>query len=344
MKRRAFLRTCCCLPALAPLLPAHASTSGPVLRVLAWPGYADKDVVEAFEQQHEVRVELTVVDSDDALWLHMQAGRDIDVFAVNTAELQRYIQAGMALPLDLSRIANVQRQQPLFRAGAAIPGLSRNGRRYAVPYTYSGMGLIYNRKLVSAPPDSIQALWDPRYRGQVLAFDASSHNFCLAAMALGRPPFRLSHADWRPVLQKLIALRRNVLTFYNQPEEAVELFRSNPVALVFANYGSQQVRALRDAGADIGYVIPREGALAWLDGWVIHSASLQRGLAEAWINFTLSPAVSRLLTERHGLANTLDHAAEEEAERLVWLEPVEDAERRARLWARVRSGDRLEHF
>ncbi|PLX72710.1 MAG: spermidine/putrescine ABC transporter substrate-binding protein, partial [Azoarcus sp.] len=34
-----------------------------VLRVLAWPGYADPDVVKVFEQRTGSRVEVTVIDS-----------------------------------------------------------------------------------------------------------------------------------------------------------------------------------------------------------------------------------------------------------------------------------------
>lgn len=323
------------------------SQAGEVLRVLAWPGYADKDVVQQFEQRFNARVEVSIVDNDDALWQRMRAnqGRDFDVFAVNTAELQRYIDEGYSLPLDPGRIPNTRRQLPQFRDVAAIPGLTRGGKLHAIPYTYAQMGLIYNRQLVKEAPVSIQALWDPRYRGQVLAYDGSSHNFSLAALSLGRSPFRFQTRDWRPALERLIDLRRNVLSFYTLPEEVVELFRNNQVALVFANYGSQQVRALENAGADIGYVIPREGALAWLDCWVINSKTRHRELAEAWINFTLEPLISRAFSARHGLANTLDDTElGGSSSRSIWLEPVEDSERRSRLWERIRSGDRLERF
>lgn len=164
-------------------------------------------------------------------------------------------------------------------------------------------------------------------------------------MSLGLSPFRLREADWQPVVARLIALRRNVLAFYTQPEEVVELFRDQSVALVFANYGNQQVEALRAAGADIAYVIPREGALTWVDCWAIMSSSLQRRLAEAWIDFTLQPEISRHLTVRHGLANTLDGGdALQAGKAAIWLEPVEDPERREALWLRIYSGDRPERF
>lgn len=334
--------------ALGLLVLAAPVAAMETLRVLTWPGYADQDLVRIFERRHNVRVEVTLVSTDEALWkrLNANAGGDYDVFAANTAELKRYIDRGISVPLDLNHIPNVRNQLPRFRKLEDIPGITRGGQVYAIPYTYSEMGLIYNRQLVKVPPTSMSALWDPRYRGRVLAYDGGTHNFTLSAMQLGSGnPFRLGEEDYRRSVAKLIDLRRNVLTFYSQPEEVVELFRSHPVALVFANYGNQQVKLLQAAGEDIGYVIPREGALAWLDCWSVTHRARNKRLAEAWINFTLEAPVSQALTERQGLANTVRaKGAHESSSKLIWLEPVEDAPRRAALWGRIVSGDRPEKF
>lgn len=316
-----------------------------VLQVLTWPGYADEDLVEIFEQRHGVDVEITYISTDDALWARLnEAGpKRFDVFAANTAELTRAVAEKRTLPLDLAKIPNVQHQLPRFREHTAIPGITQEGRVHAVPFTYSEMGLIYNRKLVKNPPTTINALWDPAYRGQVLAYDGSSHSFTLAGQALGLSnPFQLSASDWPQVSQKLVELRRNALTFYSQPDEAVAWFNKTPVALIFANFGSQQVKQLQDAGADIGYVIPAEGALAWLDCWSILHDTPVPAIAHAWIDFMLEPPVSRALVERQGLNNTVDApAAEREQDKLVWLQPVEDIQRRTMLWNSIRSGDSL---
>ena len=340
--RRSGLRLLAAL-ALAASFPLAAAAAD-TLRVLAWPGYADPDIVKAFEQRHKVSVQMTIVGSDEMLWDRVSThdGADFDVFAVNTAELKRYLDKGLVVPLDLSHIPNVAQQQPRFRDRFAIPNLMRDGAVYAVPYTYSEMGLIYDRKQVAEPPTSILALWDPRYKGRVLAFDTGGHNFSIAALALGKAnPFQLDEAGYKETAAHLIALRRNVLTFYSLPEESVELFRDHKVALLFANYGTQQVQQLKKAGADIGYVIPKEGALAWLDCWTVTRGARSKALAEAWIDYMLEKPVSRALTERQGLANTIDSSAiDDRKNRIIWLEPVEDATRRSEMWGRIVSGDR----
>lgn len=325
------------------LLLAAAAHAGETLRVLAWPGYADPDIVKAFEQRFKVSVQVTIVSSDENLWERISArrGADFDVFAVNTAELKRYLDAGLVVPLNLASIPNIAQQQPRFRDRRAIPNIARGSDVYAVPYTYSEMGLIYDRQQIKTPPNSIGALWDPRYKGRVLAFDTGGHNFSIAALSMGLPnPFQLDEAAYQQAVMRLIELRRNVLTFYSLPEESVQLFRDHKVALLFANYGTQQVQQLKKAGADIGYVIPKEGALAWLDCWTVTRGAKNKALAEAWIDYMLEKPVGRALTERQGLANTVDPTSlDEQKNKILWLEPVEDAARRSALWARIVSGD-----
>ena len=78
------------------------------LRVLAWQGYADDDWVKEFEQQNNVDVKVVFIGSDDEIWAKIKGseGKDFDLFAVNTAQLQRYIDVGLVAPYDLAQVPN----------------------------------------------------------------------------------------------------------------------------------------------------------------------------------------------------------------------------------------------
>ncbi|TAH11453.1 MAG: extracellular solute-binding protein [Curvibacter sp.] len=332
------------LLALTACLWISAAQASGTLRVLAWPGYADADIVKAFEQRTGAKVEVSYINTDEALWsrISKNQARDFDVFAVNTAELQRYIQKSLVVPLNLRAIPNTQRQLPRFQSLQKIPGIVHGGKVFAIPYTYSEMGIIYDRQQVHPPPTSIKVLWDPRYQGKVLVYNGGAHNFALAAQALGsRSPFALQTAQWESAVHQLIGLRRNAMTFYSQLKDSVDWFQNRKAALLFANYGSQQFKQLQAAGLDVGYAIPQEGALAWLDCWVVTSGAKDTALAEAWINYTLEDAPGKVLLERQGLANTTGPSPYLGPEdKLIWLEPVENVERRNLLWGRILSGDR----
>lgn len=324
-------------------LPAAAAADNS-LRVLAWPGYADADLVKVFEQRTGSRVQVTFIDTDELLWqrVNQNGGRDFDVFAVNTAELQRYIASKLVSPIDASAIPNIARQQARFQDANSITGLVHAGNRYAVPYTYSEMGLIYDRQQMDHAPTSIAALWDPLYRGKVLLYNGGTHSFSLAAQMLGNSnPFQLQASQWPAAVDRLIALRRNAGAFYTRPDESIELFTHKFAALMFANYGSQQFKLLSSAGIDVGYIVPKEGALAWLDCWAITAQARNIALARQWINYMLEPEPGQALLERQGLANTTSPSPYlNTQDRILWLEPVENVTRREQLWERIVSGDR----
>lgn len=70
---------------------------------------------------------------------------------------QRYAHERLLAPIDLSRIPNRRRRLPNFQQLAAIDGLVEAGAAYAIPFTYSSMGLIYDRKQVPAAPRSMRS-------------------------------------------------------------------------------------------------------------------------------------------------------------------------------------------
>lgn len=327
------------------LILAHTSLAQQQLNILAWEGYTEADLVKEFEQKTGSKVDITLVHSDDELWhrVNKDGHENYDLIAVNTAELQRYLKKGYLRAINTAEIPNIQYQDARFQHTDKIPGLTARGQTFAIPYTYSEMGLIYNRKLVHKPPESITILWDKKYAGKILAFNTSNHNFTLAGISLGLPyPFQQTQAELNRSARHLVELRRNLLTFYSSPQEAVKLFKTQEIALIYANYGSQQLKALADVGADVGYALPKDGTLAWLDCWAIGRTA--GPLAEQWINFMLDEKASQRLSQNQGLASTRNSSIIHHNSQLMWLEPIEDAEARNQLWEQIISGDVLERF
>ncbi len=296
---------------------------------------------KAFEKQYDADVSVVFIGTDDEIWAKIKGseGEDFDVFAINTAQLQRYIDAGLVTPHDLAMIPNQQKTLPRFQDLSKVTGVMRDGKVYAIPYAFDSIGLIYDTDKVKAAPTSMEVLWDPQYQGRVLAYDNGEHNFSFTALTMGiEDPFHLSDEQMAAIKAKLIDLKHNVLTFYTTPDEALQLYENNDVALIWANYGQQQVKAMQDAGAHIKYVNPKEGALAWLDTWALTKGVRDKELAEAWVNFTLQPEISGALSERTGFGNTVTPFASAGADdKLVWLEAVENPTRRADLWNEVKA-------
>ena len=311
------------------------------LRVLAWDGYADQDWVKDFTQETGIGVDVVFIGSDDEIWAKIKGseGQDFDVFAVNTAQLQRYIKAGLVTPIDVAQLPNQKEVLPRFRDLEAVGGVTKDGNVYGIPFCFDSIGLIYDTDKVKTPPASMTVLWDPQYQGKVLAYDNGEHNFSFTALTLGYgDPFHLSDEQMAAVKDKLVELKRNVLSFYTTADEAQQIYNNNDVALIWANYGQQQLKALQATGAHVAYVNPSEGALAWLDNWVISKGVRDQAAAEKWINFMVGKKVGAELSERTGFGNTVTETGSAGADdKLIWLNDVEDPLKRSDLWNEVKA-------
>lgn len=311
------------------------------LRVLAWDGYADADWVKDFTATTGIGVDVVFIGSDDEIWAKIKGseGKDFDVFAVNTAQLQRYIQADLVSPIDVSKLPNQAKVLPRFRNLEAVGGVTKDGKVYGIPFAFDSIGLIYDTNKVKPAPTSMDVLWDPKYKGKVLAYDNGEHNFSFTALTLGyKDPFHLTADQMAKVKDKLVGLKHNVLSFYTTADEAQQIYQNNDVALIWANYGQQQVKAMQEVGAPVAYVNPKEGALAWLDNWVISKGARDMDAAHKWINFMISKKIGSELSKRTGFGNSVTETGSAGAnDKLVWLEPVEDPLKRSDLWNEVKA-------
>ncbi|MEJ1937935.1 extracellular solute-binding protein, partial [Nostoc sp. NIES-2111] len=140
------------------------------------------------------------------------------------------------------------------------------------------------------------------------------------------------------VKAKLGDLKKNAIAFYSTADEAQQIYNTNDIALIWANYGQQQMKAMQKAGAKVGYINPEEGALTWLDTWAITKGVQDFDLAEQWVNFLLDKKIGAQLSERTGFGNT--SVAMEGAnpkDKLIWLEAVEDPTKRADVWNEIKA-------
>ena len=114
LTRRLILSAAAALPLL--MAAGIASSEAKELRVLAWQGYADDDWVKEFQEKSGAAVKVVFIGTDDEIWAKIKGseGKDFDLFAVNTAQLQRYIDAGLTTPYDLDKLPNQKQTLPLF--------------------------------------------------------------------------------------------------------------------------------------------------------------------------------------------------------------------------------------
>ena len=143
------------------------------------------------------RSNVVFIGTDDEIWAKIKGseGKDFDVFAVNTAQLQRYIDAGLVTPYDLDQGAEPEGgAAALPRPDARSRGVTRDGKVYGIPFCLRfHRPHLRHRQGEAGARRPWTILWDPKYKGKVLAYDNGEHNFSFTALTLGiKDPFHLT--------------------------------------------------------------------------------------------------------------------------------------------------------
>lgn len=316
---------------------AQAAAEGEV-RLLVHEGYADADWVQAFEAEAGIKALVTYVGGVDEQIAKMKAseGRDYDVVAVDTASLKAFADQKLVAPLDPAKLTSLANLAPEFRP---LANATFDGKAYGVPLAWGSLGLVHDKEVFPEPPKSRSVLWDPAYKGQVISLDDANNCVNFAAIALGfADPFRLSDAQFAAVKRKLAELRPNLLTYYAGFDEGTTVWAENRVHLMFAMGELNRIN-LEKQGFDVGYTIPQEGAVGWLDNLTVSAGSPNPEAAYAWINFVLQPKIGADMTAKSGYGSTTAAApGMDYAGRLKWAVTPEDYARRQQLWNEVKAG------
>src|ERR1700722_11099387 len=84
------------------------------LNLLVWEGYADASFIKAFEEQHHCKVSASYMGSSDELVAKLRGGSagNYDVISPSSDVATSIAAAGLAAPLDLSKIPSYQKLFP----------------------------------------------------------------------------------------------------------------------------------------------------------------------------------------------------------------------------------------
>lgn len=320
------------------------------LRLLGWEGYADPSWVKPFERRYKAKVQISYVGSVDELFNKVRLqGANYDLAFPDASMIPRYVKAGLIQPLEMSRIRGLDKLQPFYRNQTYF---TVGGKRYAIPYTSGTTPIIYNRTLIPKAPTSWNVLFDPRYKGKVGMLDDSNNMTVVTALTLGiKNPLELTDAQFSQVTAKLARQRSLVRKYYSGPDEGANLLASGDMTVAPEMEPNMIDQLAKSNKFKFGVAYPKEGALAWVDNAVIPKGAANPALAYAYINYALTSKVQSGLANKYGLMPTIPvdrflkpavasrvQVAEKNLSKFQLLGPVEDPQKRADLWNRLRSG------
>lgn len=263
------------------------------LALLNWSEYLDPELVEKFEQQHNIKLRQTYFESDDLRdeMLLETNGMGYDLAIVNGIMIEPYVKRGWLAAATLEEIPNLKHVDDYWLE--AFNGV----RGYAVPYLWGTLGIAYRADLVETPPKSWMDLFKPaeQLRGKLAMVDSQRDALGMALKALGYSANSADSRQIRQAMELLLAQRPYVKTYtYLVLDEASALVKGD-VAMAMLYSGDALM--LQEHHDEIQYIVPREGGNIWADYLVVLQGSKNKEMARAFIDFLNEPEHAAQLAE-----------------------------------------------
>ncbi|MDD3311435.1 extracellular solute-binding protein [Pseudodesulfovibrio sp.] len=261
------------------------------LKLLTWKGYAPQQVIDAFEKETGIKVEVTFSNNEEMIAkLRATRGAGFDLAQPSQDRISSVQEKyNLYQPMDYAKI-----DAKLF-IPSMLDAVKKNtlvgGKSYAAPFCWGTSGLVVNSDK-AAGADSWKALIDPTYKGRV-SYRLKRPTLIAMGFALGYDPFALykDPKAYKEMLDKiadtLIAAKPIVKNYWANGDSLIESMRSGEVFVAMAwDAGGWKLNADNKA---IDFKAPKEGALGWIDTFAIPAKAENVAAAYKWINFIMKP-------------------------------------------------------
>ncbi|MBS4178800.1 ABC transporter substrate-binding protein [Lederbergia citrea] len=327
---------------------------GETLNVLSWEGYQEDDWVKPFEKKYGVKINVTYAGSVDEMFAKVASGSvTFDIIFMDGGSVPRYQKMDMIQPIDMEKLKNSSNLIENLKA-LNDDHVILDGESYALPFTWASLPMMVNADEIKEPIDSWSALWDEKYAGKIVTLDDSSNQVAMTALLLGiSDPYNLSDEELEKVKQKLIEQKPLVRSYYAGYEDGKNLMASGE-GLIGYTMGPSMITDLQKQGMNIVEVIPKEGAIVWIDNAVIGKKVKNLDLVYTYLDYLISEDVQVQFVRKTGFGGVSSKAADmltEEEKKMVHMDDPdyfkdlvymafpESFEKRVELWNEVKAAN-----
>jgi len=240
--------------------------------------YIDRTTIEDFEKEFAIKIEYAEFESNEDMYAEISKNPNAyDILVPSDYTIDRLIQENMLAKLDKSKIPNIGNVAEEYLDLTYDPG-----NDYVVPYMAGTLGILYNKKRVTETVDSWGVLFDAKYSGKILMLDSERDTIGVALKMLGYSMNSNDDAELKQAKDKLLAIR-SIIADYNGSEEIRDKMVAGEGVLGVVYSGDAKTAI--DRNPDLAYVIPKEGANKWIDGFVIMKNTRHLDAAYQFIDF-----------------------------------------------------------
>ncbi len=253
------------------------------LNIITYSEMIDPDYVEAFEKQHNVKIQFSYFIQNEELLLKLRAtkGSGYDLVVLSDYVVKDLINEDLIRPLDKSRLNFIDRIiEPLRNLYCDPEG------KYTLPFNWGIYGLTYNKDFFKGTP---RASWDLIYKKpvpfyRVTNMDNPRELVLITAQYLFQSIDNLHQEQYKKIKDILIEQKEWIEAYTEFRGDYLLLSEMVAVAVLSTPY------ALRVLNIDpaMGFLIPQEGTFQIVDTFVLPKGSTKDKLIYEFLNFMYS--------------------------------------------------------
>jgi len=314
----------------APAIVTQALSSSGQLNFMGWAGYDFKAAFEGFTKSTGIKMNFIEQPEQDTFSAQAKATKGqgmYDICEPTADRVKNWVEQELVQPWNEKNIA-LDTVEPALLQGSAGKMELIDGKRYLTPSCWGTEAIAFNTQ--EAPQKygecSLSVLWDPKYEGKVTVRPHSGFlSIARWLDSVGKLPLPLmntfmdeksARANYDETLKYAKALKKNVAQWWKDENTAQGAFRAN--GCVIGQTWDSSAFQMHQDGLPISYLAPKEGAYAWMQGFILFKDAKNVEQAEAWVRYLNTPAGSAAW----GLAFTANPAGKGAIDLLA--QPVKD--------------------
>ncbi len=265
------------------LQPAAAADE---LNALVWCDHTDPALIEPFEQEHGVKVNLKDYEgTGTALSLIEQSQPgDWDVFVVDGVDVPRVVEAGILAPLPEDSLPTAD----LF-PGIEMPERHTiDGKTYAITEKFGYNTISYNKENVDpADMQDMAIIWSDKYKDQIAIYDYYLPIIGMVAVGLGKKTSDLTEADLPEIREKLFEMK-SVSSQVGEVVSSQTAIATGEVDVLVGG-GEWVTAGLQAELPQLDWTIPDQGGIMWSQSIGVFADSERKDLANKFVQYIMSP-------------------------------------------------------
>lgn len=283
-----------------------AESSEQTLNLYNWSEYMPQSVLDGFEEETGIQVNYTTFDSNEAMYAKLKLLDDssqYDLAVPSTYYVEKMANEGLLQEIDKSKLSNFNNLDTSFINTSVDPD-----NKYSIPFLWGSTGLAINGDVIDpASVNSWNDLWTPSFEGQVMLTNDMREVFGMALMTLGHSGNSTDPAQIEAAYNKLTELMPSVKTFNSDAARMPYIEGETNVGMI---WNGEAVMANDEGMTSLEYKYPTEGAILWMDNFVIPKNAKNADAAMQFIDYILRPEIAQIISEEIGYA-TPNQAARE---------------------------------